>query len=181
MNDIPQRLAESLAQRLIPADIPSWIPTDRLPELLAGLAVLVILLAIWRRFSERRKIKQLNRFLHEHHRKGNGDGFEDACATLFRKMGYKVKRVGKSGDFGADLIVRRRGKTSIVQCKDWAQNVGVRAIQEAFTAKSYYRGDRAIVVVRRDFTKAGRDMAETCGVELISGDMLRDLVAKHVR
>lgn len=97
-----------------------------------------------------------------------GTRYEKHCAIKFRFRGYLfVKRQGKSGDMGADIVMRGfLFRKIIVQCKHYRGKVGVHAVQEAIAAKEYYRASKAIVVTNSVFTKAAKDMAKRCHVKL---------------
>lgn len=103
--------------------------------------------------------------------KRKGDKYEEHCAMKLRLRGCIVQRVGRAGDFGADLIIRTFffRKVAIVQCKYLSgvnAKVGPRAIQEAFTARQFYGAQKAIVCTNRTFTKNAEKLAAACGVEL---------------
>jgi restriction system protein len=95
-----------------------------------------------------------------------GEQFERRLAILFRDLGYRVEPTGKRGDFGADLVVTKGKKRTVVQAKRWSKNVGVKAVQEANTARSMYRAEGALVVTSSGFTKAARKLAASAHVEL---------------
>ena len=97
-----------------------------------------------------------------------GTRYEKHCAMKFRLRGYLfVRRIGASGDFGADLIMRGfLLRKVVVQCKRYSGKVGVHAVQEAFAAKQYYRASKAIVVTNSTFTKTAKDLAKRCHVKL---------------
>src|SRR5947208_2473896 len=83
----------------------------------------------------------------------DGPTFEQRLAVLFRKMGYRVERVGETkGDFGGDLILSKDRKRTIVQAKRWGKNIGVKAVQEAVGARGFYKADAAMVVANREYT-----------------------------
>lgn len=112
----------------------------------------------------------------------DGHEFERYLACLFKKMGYKVKNVGsKGGDYGGDLLVTKKGKTTVVQAKRWAKNVGVSAIQEAHAARAYYSADNAAVVTNAYFTEQARVLAEKCEVTLRDRKMLAKMAKKFGR
>lgn len=49
----------------------------------------------------------------------------------YRRQGYKAKRTVDGPDGGIDIILRRNGETTLVQCKQWkASRVGVKPIRE---------------------------------------------------
>jgi restriction system protein len=78
-----------------------------------------------------------------------------------------VRRIGKSGDFGADIIARGFLFSKIVvQCKNYSHPVGVRAVQEVNAARRYYGASRAAVATNNTFTKQAIELAKKCEVEL---------------
>lgn len=95
-----------------------------------------------------------------------GTQFEEFLAELFRHLGYRVQRVGKSHDFGADLILASRRQRIVVQAKRYTGNVGIAAIQEALGAVQYYHGSRGMVVTNSGFTESARELAVRSGVDL---------------
>ena len=98
-----------------------------------------------------------------------GTRYEEHVAQKMRWHGYLfVKRQGKSGDFGADIVAYSGlfRKKIVVQCKAYKGKVGVAAVQEAHAARSFYRSSRAAVATNSTFTDAARRLAKACGVEL---------------
>lgn len=86
---------------------------------------------------------------------------------------YKqVRLTSKSGDFGADALAVAPDNTKIcVQCKMYSSPVGISAIQEVHSAKSYYKCDRAAVVVTSSgFTKQAIQLSERVDVYLFAFD-----------
>jgi restriction system protein len=102
----------------------------------------------------------------------DGRTFQRRLAILFRRLGYQVEHVGRRGEYGADLIVRRDGKRTVVQARRWTKNVGVKAIQEAHTAPALYSCSGSMVVTNRYFTAAASKLACTNGVVLWDRDRL---------
>lgn len=98
----------------------------------------------------------------------DGKAYEEHCAHKMRMHGfYGVKVIGKSSDFGADVIARGFMFAKIVvQCKCYNKPVGVKAIQEVNAARQYYKASRAAVATNSTFTKAAQELARACGVEL---------------
>lgn len=101
-------------------------------------------------------------------RRKDGTAYEKHVARKMRRhLWLFVKRCGKSGDYGADVIARGfLLRKIVVQCKDYRNPVGVKAVQEAFAAKRFYRASRAAVASSTTFTKSARILAKRCGVEL---------------
>ena len=98
----------------------------------------------------------------------DGTAYEKHVARKMRwRLWLFVRHCGKAGDFGADVIARGFLFSKIVvQCKDYSKPVGVKAVQEAYAAKRFYRASRAAVAARGTFTKSARLLAKRCGVEL---------------
>lgn len=99
--------------------------------------------------------------------KMNGLRFEDYCADILRRNGYKHVQVTRSsGDQGVDVLASRKGKKYAVQCKYYSGAVGNKAVQEVMAGQVYYNCDAAIVMTNSTFTKSAKELAEKAGVEL---------------
>lgn len=96
----------------------------------------------------------------------SGRAFEKYLQAHFRHLGYRVTLTDYSHDYGADLIVRKRGEKIVVQAKRYEKNVGIAAVQEAVASVAYYDADRAMVVTNSGFTKSARNLARQNDVEL---------------
>lgn len=97
-----------------------------------------------------------------------GKQFEEECAQLLRRRGWRVQRIGGSSDKGGDLIGRKSGIVLVVQCKCYGQAAGTRAVQEAHTAGTYYRANIVVAVAKNGFTIPARNIARRVGVRLLS-------------
>ncbi len=93
------------------------------------------------------------------------------CARkMRRRLWLFVRRIGRTGDFGADITARGLFLSKIVvQCKRYSKPVGVKAVQEVHAAREYYHASRAAVATNSTFTRAARELAKRCGVELWEG------------
>lgn len=101
----------------------------------------------------------------------SGGEFEDFTADLLYRNGIEVVEVTKSsGDFGADIIIVYEGERMAVQCKRYAKPVGVKAVQEAVSSKSYYKCTRAAVITNSTFTRQAVSLAEESKVILWDRD-----------
>src|SRR5436305_1624803 len=96
----------------------------------------------------------------------DGITFERYLEVLFCSLGYSVERTQASGDFGADLIIKREGVSTVVQAKRYSKNVGLKAVQEVVGSKRMYFCTGAMVVTNRDYTKQAIELAKTNSVEL---------------
>lgn len=101
-----------------------------------------------------------------------GEDFEDVCALIFKYAGYKVEKTGRTGDYGADLVIRKRFKI-VVQAKLYYKHgVGNHSVQEVTSALKYYKADFACVITNWKFTKNAKTMANIQNVVLIDRDDL---------
>ena len=101
-------------------------------------------------------------------RKSNGKAYEEYCAYRMGCCGFfDIKHIGKSGDYGADIIAMgNMFMRIVVQCKHYSKPVGVKAVQEVNAARMYYGTHRAAVATNSTFTKQAKALARKCGVEL---------------
>jgi len=104
--------------------------------------------------------------------KMKGRTFEEYLRVLYQSHGYHVTLTPSSGDYGADLVLKKEGATIVVQVKRYAKNVGVKAVQEVVGAKEYYHATRAWVVTNRGYTGPAIKLAKANQVKLIGRDQL---------
>lgn len=105
----------------------------------------------------------------------DGWQFETYCANLFRKLGYSVRLTKGSGDFGADLILNN---SISVQCKLYANPVGLHALQEVFSSMARYKTTSAWVITNSTFTKQAIEYAKDANIKLIDHRELKILISK---
>src|SRR5699024_6069224 len=87
--------------------------------------------------------------------KMDGLQFEAYLKVLLKKLGYKSKITTSSHDFGADLIMNNNRKKIVIQAKRYGykNKVSLDAIQQVYTAKTYYNADESVVITNSTFTK----------------------------
>jgi HJR/Mrr/RecB family endonuclease/uncharacterized protein (DUF697 family) len=107
-----------------------------------------------------------------------GEEFEEFLACCFRNLGYAVEMTPKTGDFGADLILAKGGKKTVVQAKRYQGKVGNSAVQEVVGAVKYYGARDAIVITNSNFTSNACKLARSNGVQLWGREELIDLVIR---
>jgi restriction endonuclease Mrr len=105
-----------------------------------------------------------------------GKDFEDFIALCCQKIGYEVSTTKISSDFGADLIIQKRGIKTVIQVKRWQQNVGIKAVQEVAAARSHYSAERAMVITNSYFTSNAKKLADSNNVLLWDRNKLRVLI-----
>ena len=97
-----------------------------------------------------------------------GDDYERFVMFCVKEAGFPVKKVGQTGDFGADVIAEVSGKNLIIQCKFYSSPVGYDAVQQVYTAKSIYKGSWCCVVTNATFTRQAIEGGNKLGVRLLS-------------
>ncbi|WP_235820498.1 restriction endonuclease [Halalkalibacter krulwichiae] len=108
--------------------------------------------------------------------KMTGLEFEEYLAPLFEIHGYSAKVTQGSGDYGADLVVSKKGVKTVVQAKRYSSNIGVSAVQEIAAAKPFYHARKAMVVTNQYFTKQAKSLARANGVTLVDRDSLMAMI-----
>ena len=96
----------------------------------------------------------------------SGTDYEYFVRDILTAAGYSVRRVGGSGDLGADLLVTTPAGLVVIQCKFYSQPVGYTAIQEAYTACALYSAEFSIVCSNARFSRQARRTAARLGVRL---------------
>ncbi len=104
-----------------------------------------------------------------------GSSFEHYVGEVMRSSGYRVKHVGGTDHFGADLLAEREGVRSVVQTKCYVGSVGVQAIQEVVAAQAHYLANHAIAVTNSSFSSPAVRLACSNQVELWDRNKLADL------
>ncbi len=103
--------------------------------------------------AERVRLRKLS----EHWMSLSGIQFERELGTLYRNLGYRVQSTPTSGDQGIDLILRKGGKTTVVQCKSHKQPVGPAVARELYGALVASGANDAILASTGGFTRGVRD------------------------
>ena len=109
----------------------------------------------------------------------DGADFEKVIAYLFSKMHFKVRLTPASSDYGADLIVTKWHIRIAIQCKlYYAHNVGNKAVNEVYGAKTYYSCDEAMVITNSYYTKNAKALANSVNVVLLDRKFVELLLRK---
>lgn len=104
--------------------------------------------------------------------------FEMLVGEAFRRRGYAIEETGLGGaDGGIDLILRRDGKTTLVQCKQWkTQRVDVKVVREMFGLLAHHGAAAVKIVAVGDYTADAQRFAQGKPIELIHGEALLAMV-----
>jgi restriction system protein len=104
--------------------------------------------------------------------------FEFMVAGAYRLQGYAVDfSFGKGADGGVDLVLRKAGRVSLVQCKQWKVfSVGAPVVREQFGIMTAERADEVIIVTSGKFTREAETFAQGKPIKLVDGPRLLELV-----
>lgn len=106
--------------------------------------------------------------------KMSGKQFEIYLQAFFEKQGYRVFLTKDSCDYGADLVMKKDGITTIVQAKRYNKKVGIEAIQQIVAAKAYYNADECIVATNSYFTASASKLSKANKVQLLDRNYFFD-------
>lgn len=104
-----------------------------------------------------------------------GTQFELYLVNLFKDLGYKAKHNGKSGDQGADLILKKDDYVYAVQAKYYTGKLSNTPVQEIAGALKFYNANQGVVVTNSSFTPGAEELAKANNVILIDGKDLKKL------
>lgn len=112
----------------------------------------------------------------------DGHTFEFFCHKLLIKNGFENVTVTKgSGDQGIDIIAFKDGIKYGIQCKCYTSAIGNKAVQEAFSGKTFYNCHVGVVLANRKFTKSAVKLAEKNGIILWDRSVLEKLVENSTK
>ena len=120
---------------------------------------------------------------YEHMQQLSWAEFEQACAALFRGLGYEASLTSEIGDAGVDIVLRREGQRDIVQCKHWKERaVGSPAVRELLGAKQDFGAADAYLVTSGFFSESARALARrNKGLHLWDRDTLMAAAGRMLR
>ena len=104
--------------------------------------------------------------------------FELLVGEGFRRLGYSVEEKGGAApDGGVDLVLRKDGATTLVQCKQWRKKqVGVSVVRELYGVMVAEKANDALLVTAGRFTPDVVAFANGKPIGLIDGNALVELV-----
>ena len=126
--------------------------------------------------AKQQELERLNKIAHTSIEKidlMSGIEFEEFLKAVYINLGYDAQLTKASGDFGADLIIKKDNYSAIIQAKCYTTHkVTISAIQEIIGAKNHYRIYNALVITNNFFTTPAQKLASENNVELIDRNKL---------
>ena len=106
--------------------------------------------------------------------------FEELVGEAYRRQGYSVgENQGAGPDGGIDLILKKEGLVTLIQCKQWRTlKVGVKVIRELFGVMSAQKAQKGIVISSGEFTRDAVAFANSNSIELVNGSKLLALIGE---
>jgi restriction system protein len=106
--------------------------------------------------------------------------FEEIVGDMYRRFGYSVERTPMTNDFGRDLILKKDGKTTFVECKRYDRDtpIGRRPLQLFYGVIMNMKADSGIFITTSNFAKTAVNFAGETGIQLIDGYELAALMAQ---
>lgn len=105
--------------------------------------------------------------------------FEYLVAEAFRRQGYVADySLNQGPDGGVDIVLKREGQTSLVQCKQWKTgSVGVTVVREMLGILHARKAHEVFIVTTGGFTAEAQAFAKGNPITLIDGAKLWAMVA----
>ena len=104
--------------------------------------------------------------------------FERLVGEAFRRQGYSVEETGLGGaDGGIDLILRKHGQRTLVQCKQWRrEKVPVNVVREMYGLLAHYSAHDVRIATVGSFTRDAARFAAGKPIDLIDGATLLAMI-----
>jgi restriction system protein len=104
--------------------------------------------------------------------------FEQLVGEAYRRLGYSIEETGQGGaDGGIDLLLRKDGVTTLVQCKQWRnQKIGVAVVREMYGLMVHHQAYAVKIVCTGVFSSECEAFARDKPIELVVGTELLRLV-----
>lgn len=104
--------------------------------------------------------------------------FERLVGEAFRRQGYSVEETGLGGaDGGIDLILRKHGQRTLVQCKHWRrEKVPVNVVREMYGLLAHHGAHAVRIATVGGFTKDAARFADGKPIGLIDGATLLAMI-----
>lgn len=107
----------------------------------------------------------------------DGIEFEKFIMKLLKYLDFdECYTTSETGDYGIDVIGIKNNVKYAIQCKNYINPVGNKAIQEAYSGKDYYDCNVAIVVTNNYFTSNAINQAQKNKVVLWNRDDLLEII-----
>jgi restriction system protein len=115
----------------------------------------------------------------EYWRSLSGIGFERELGKLFSLMGYAVTHTPSTADGGVDLLLRKGGNLTVVQCKAHNKRISISVARELFASMMDFEADDAIIACLEGVTKPVVDYIKTKRITVMTLNNIIEHQMKH--
>ncbi|WP_101926745.1 MULTISPECIES: restriction endonuclease [Luteimonas] len=104
--------------------------------------------------------------------------FERLVGEAFRRQGYAIEETGLGGaDGGIDLVLRRDGQRTLVQCKQWRRRqVPVSVVREMYGLLAHHGAHAVQIAALHGFTRDAARFAQGKPITLLDGTALLAMI-----
>ena len=148
-------------------------PYTRYSRYEAALAAYQVKLSAFEK-SEKEREARLAKQRADYWRALSGTAFETELGGLFCRMGYEVTYTPSTSDGGVDILLRKVGRLTIVQCKAHNKPVSISAARELSACIVDFQAHDAIIACFEGVTKPVIDYIKTKPITVLT---LSDIVA----
>lgn len=111
----------------------------------------------------------------------NPSRFETLIIDLYNNMGFRVHKVGGSGDEGIDAVgTNSEGKKVIIQCKRYSEKVGAHFIREFYGSLIHEGAHKGYIVTTGKFTQPAIEWGYGKNIELVDREKLALLLDRYL-
>ncbi len=86
--------------------------------------------------------------------------FEIFVEEILKDLGYKVIRTRKSRDFGADILLKKGRKKTVIQVKFWKNKLNEEVLKEVIASSYVYGAREGIVITSSRFSENIKNLSE---------------------
>lgn len=114
----------------------------------------------------------------------DGHLFEELIGKLLIKMGFHIEENSGSADGGIDIVAHNYepivGGKCIIQCKRYSSPISEHTIRDLYGVVTDRKASKGVLITNSTFTSASIKFAEGKPIELMDGNKLINLIAKHL-
>lgn len=107
--------------------------------------------------------------------------FEDLSAAYYQEKGIRAELTKLGADGGVDIKLFQDDSgrpTSIVQCKAWRSQVGVKPIREFLGVMTHEKISKGFYMTSSSYTQEAKEIAQANKITLIDGKMLFAMIQR---
>lgn len=105
--------------------------------------------------------------------------FEELLSHLFKQQGYLVKKIPKSNEIGADLLLKKENDVIVVQAQRKSVEIGNAAVKKLVHAAENYNANKKWIITNRYYTSDAILQAHLKSVELLNRDDLLQMLKAY--